>query len=332
MAEIKQNMLRERAKKLPEIADDQWALVNSEYRELMEEFISAQSLSPKSKIQYRSVLKQFGWFVYEKLKNKRLCEISKRDFIKYLSHLRDERKMSSSGQQTRKTIVSSFCNFIENIIAEDEPDYKNFKNFTRGLPAIPKNKVYDKVKITHEEYLQMMDVLEKDEDYLGMAWLATAFNVGARRSEIIQFKSEIANYDFGEGTFIMSHNIRLKGGGEDGKVEAYMINKEAIKYIKIWLEKRGYDHEYIFTTKYNKEISAMADSWADYFCKNKLSPILGRRINPHLFKASCVTHLLEQGIPIEMVSKFIAHHESVATTIAHYDLRDFEDQKNNIFK
>lgn len=37
----------------------------------------------------------------------------------------------------------------------------------------------------------MMKALRSDEDYLGMAWLATAFNVGARRSEIIQFKTSL---------------------------------------------------------------------------------------------------------------------------------------------
>ena len=76
----------------------------------------------------------------------------------------------------------------------------------------------------------------------------------------------------------------------------------------------------------------MSDSWANYFCKEILSPILNRRINPHLFKASCITYLLEQGIKLELVSKHVAHHENVATTIAHYDLRNFEEEKNEIFK
>ncbi|MNF77808.1 Tyrosine recombinase XerC [compost metagenome] len=179
----------------------------------------------------------------------------------------------------------------------------------------------------------MMSVLENDENYLGMAWLATAFNVGARRSEIIQFRSEILYYEFPEdATFIYSHNVRLKGRGEDGKIEPYMINKEAIEYMKSWSEKRGYESDYIFSTKYGTEGKQMSKSWADYFCAEVLSDILGRRINPHLFKASCITFLLESGVKLELVSKYIAHHENVATTISHYDLRDFEEEKNQIFK
>ncbi|MCM3387335.1 site-specific integrase [Ureibacillus chungkukjangi] len=329
---IEKNMLRERAKKLPEVTEEMWLKVNEDYRLLVEEYISSQSHSPKTKIQYKSVLRQFGWFIFDSLNNKPLYKIKKRDFIRYLSYLRDDRRMSSSAQAIRKATVSSLCNYIENIVAEDDDNYENFRNFTRGLPAIPKNVVYEKEKITYDEYQKMMEVLEDDENYLGMAWLATSFNVGSRRSETIQFKTEILEYDFPEdATFIYSHNVRLKGSGVDGKIEPYMINREAIKYMKLWVEKRGYDHEYIFTTKHNGEYKQMDSSWANYFCSNVLSYILGRRINPHLYKSSCITFLLESGVPIELVSKYIAHHEQISTTIQHYDLRTFDEERNNIF-
>lgn len=332
MSKIEKNMLRERAKKLPEVTDEMWQQVNDDYRLLVEEFVSVQNHSPQTKKQYISGLRQFGWYIKTSMNDKPLYKVTKRDFLRYLSYLRDNRKMSSSGMGLKKACVSSLCNYVENVVADEDENYKLFRNFTRGLPAIPKNTVYEKVKITYDEYQEMMKVLENDENYLGMAWLATAFNVGARRSEIIQFKTEITNYEISDdATFVYTHNVRLKGRGEDGKIEPYMMNREALKYINIWLEKRGYEHEYIFTTKYNGQIDQMSASWADYFCANVLSDILGRRINPHLFKASCITYLLEQGIKLELVSKYVAHHENVATTIAHYDLRDFEEEKNSIF-
>jgi integrase len=333
MSNINKNMLRERAKPLPEVTDQMWQEVNDDYRLLVEEYVSVQNHSPETKKQYLSGLKQFGWYLKTSMNNKPFYKVTKRDFIRFMSYLRDNRKQSSSAQSFKKACVSSLCNYIENVVAEDDDNYKMFRNFTRGLPAIPKNKVYEKVKVTFDEYQEMMKVLEGDENWLGMAWLATAFNVGARRSEIIQFKTEILNYEFPEdASFIYSHNVRLKGSGEDGKIEPYMVNREAINYMKLWVEKRGYDCEYIFSTKYGTEGKMMSKSWADYFCSEVLSDILGRRINPHLFKASCVTYLLESGVPLELVSKFVAHHENVATTIAHYDLRDFEEEKNQIFK
>ncbi|AIK46770.1 hypothetical protein DJ95_1612 [Bacillus atrophaeus subsp. globigii] len=49
----------------------------------------------------------------------------------------------------------------------------------------------------------------------------------------------------------------------------------------------------------------MSESWADDFCSDVLTDILSRRINPHLFKASCITYLLEvKKIKIELNSKY----------------------------
>lgn len=331
MAEVKKNMLRERAKKADDITDEMYNKVNAEYREFVDEYLAAQNHSPATRKQYTSGLRYFGYFIYKSLNNKPLYKLTKRDMLRYISHLKD-RGLSSSAINFKKACVSSLMNYIENFIADEIEEYKSFRNLTRGLPAIPKNIVYDKEKVTYEEYKEMMKALKSDENYLGMAWLATAFNVGARRSEIIQFKVSDVKKPFPEdSTYILSSKIRLKGAGEQGKVEEYMINKEAYDYMNLWIDKRGYESEYIFTTKMNGEAKQMSKTWANYFCSEVLSPIIGRRINPHIFKASCVTYLLEQGVPIELVSKYVAHHENVATTVAHYDLRDFEEERNNIF-
>lgn len=62
-----------------------------------------------------------------------------------------------------------------------------------------------------------------------------------------------------------------------------------------------------------------------------MSDIIGRRINPHIFKASAITHLLEQGVPMNLVSKYVAQHNDISTTQTFYDLRDFEEEKGQIF-
>lgn len=326
-------MLRERALKLPDVTDELFKTINPEHQMLVNEFLdmSKGKLSKETLKQYKSGLYQFFYWVHTSLNDKPLHKITKRDFLRYISYLTN-RGMSSSGLSFKKSAVSSFNNYIENIVADDDDTYKMFRNFTRGLPSIPKNKVYNKVKITYDEYKLMMDTLLDDENYLGAAWVATAFNTGARREEIPQFRTEILDYPIPEGqNYVLSHIVRLKGRGEDGKQEPYMVNEEALKYMKLWIEKRGYESKYIFTTKYNGQINRMSTEWANTFCSDVLSDIVGRRINPHLFKASCVTYLLEQGVPLELVSKFVAHHENVATTIAHYDLRDFTEERNQIF-
>lgn len=336
---IEKNMLRERAKKLPPVTEDMWKEVHPLYRELTEEYLGSVDLSPQTKKQYVSALKQFGWFTKDSLNNKPLNKIKKRDAMRYINYLREDRKMSSSGINLKKSAVSAFNQWVENYVSDDYEDdngemiLEHFRNFMQGLPPVVKNQVYEKKKITKEEYDQMMSALKSDENYLGMAWLAVAFNVGARRSEIIQFKTSLLSEEWegtGSGKYLLSHSVRGKGRGEDGKPIKYMFNQEAIEYIKLWLEKRPYESEFIFTLGNKKAHRQMGSNWADYFCEHTLSHILGRRVNPHIFKASCITYLLEQGRDMKLVSQFIAHHESVETTQI-YDLRDFEEERGNIF-
>lgn len=330
--EIDLHMLRERADKLDEITDEKFNKVNKENRELMEEYLKvSKQLSKKTRRQYVSCLRQFFYWVYEELNDKVFYKITKRDFMKYMSFNQD-RGLSSSATALRKSAVSSFCNYIENVVMDDVPEYKGFRNFTRGMPSIGKNSTYDKIKITEDEYKLMMKVLEEKKHYLGLAWVATAFNVGSRRAEIIQFKTEILNYPIPEGqNYVLSHVVRGKGAGLDGKILRYMINFDALKYMKLWVENRGHESEYIFTVKYKGQIQHIAEGWANDLCQNTLSPICGRRINPHLFKASCITYLLEKGVDLKIVSKYVAQHNDTSTTSNFYDLRDFEEEKNNIF-
>ena len=330
---IKKNMLRETSDKLPEVTDEMWNKVLEDHRLLVNEYLEVNSqLSPKTSKQYLSGLKQFFYFVYKSLNNKHISEITKRDFLRYLGYL-ESRGMSSSAKGLKKSTVSSLCNYIENVLLDEMPIYKNFRNFTKGLPSIPKNQTYEKIKITKEEYQLMINTLIEKRNYMGAAWVAMAFNVGARRGELRQFKIELLDYPIPEGqNYILSHVVRGKGASLDGKPLKFMVNLEALRYIKLWIDNRDYDDEYIFTVKQNGKIMIISETWADKFCARVLSKILGRRINPHLFKASCISTLLEDGVDLVLVSKYVAQHNDISTTSKFYDLREFEEEKNKIFK
>jgi len=333
------HMLRERAERAPDITDEMWSQVSEHNRMIVDEFFESSShLSKTSISQYKSALRIFFWWVHVKLKDKPMYNIKKRDFLKYVSHLKDK-GFSSSGLKLKKSAVSSLCNFIENVLSDDEEfkEYEKFRNFCRGLPAQSSNVVYEKIPMTREEYDKVMEYLKEKEDYLGMAFHATSFNVGGRRNEIRNLKSEIATYENekdSEGNelpFVLSHIVYGKGR-DGGKPLKFMINNEAMEYIRLWLEQRRYENEYIFTVKYAGNNSQIGLSWANNFCQNIVSIVLDRRFTMHNYKASAITHLLEQGVDMKAVSKYVAHHENSATTEKFYDLRSDEEEKNSIFK
>lgn len=329
--DIKMNMLRDRATPLPDITDEIFETCNPHNIMLVKQYLQISNMLSKETLkQYKSGLYQFTYYLKENLMDKPFYKVSKLDFKRYMSYL-VSRGLSSSSLKFKKSAVSAFCSkFIETFIVEEYEEYNRFRNFTTGTIDIPKNIVYNKIPISEEEYNLIMDTLKEDENYMGMAWVATMWKVGCRRAECIQFKSEIVDYDSKGKSYILSHMVRGKGKSYDGKPIKYMIPLDVIEIMKIWLDKRGYEHEYLFTTKYNGEINQMSKSWADDFCVNVLSDIVGRRINCHLFKNSCITYLLENGVDMKLVSKYVAHHESTQTT-AIYDLRSDEEERDNIF-
>lgn len=333
MAEINMNMLRNRANALKEVTDIMYLSCNKNNRDLIDGFFEENpTLSPQTKKQYWSALRQFLWFVHEKLNDKNWESITKREFNKYLNMLISN-GMSSGGIKLKKSAVSTVCEYIIDVLSEDDGlKYGTFRNFTKGKMKIAKNQVYEKIAITEEEYHLIMDTLLEKEKYMEMAWVACAFASGARRGGLRQFKSEIANQKIKDGQkFFKTNIVREKGASIDGKPVDYLLPVDVMTYIKLWLEHRGYEHEYLFTVRYGGNVKQISLGWANGFCKNVLSEILGRRVNPHLWKGSAITNYLSKGLSLKFVSQNIAKHNDTSTTINHYDLRGCEDEANDEF-
>ena len=127
--------------------------------------------------------------------------------------------------------------------------------------------------------------------------------------------------------FFPSFSLALSLRSEKTKEEEKEIERK-----RVWVEKRGYDSEYIFTTNTRGQIKPISKNWGNRLCEKVLSQIIGRRITVHNFKASIATRLLEQGVDMAIVSKEICKHEDISVTQKFYDLRTFEEQKEDIFK
>ena len=126
MSNIKKNMLRDRAKKIAEVTDEMWSKVDKEYVELVEEFLDFSNHSPQTFKQYKSGLRQFGYWLHDSLNDKKLYKLTKRDILRYMSFLKN-RGLSSSAQQFKKACVSSLMNYIENIVADEDEELCNFQ-------------------------------------------------------------------------------------------------------------------------------------------------------------------------------------------------------------
>lgn len=330
--------LREVATKSEAISTEQWKNVSEINRDMFDEYFkNNRQLSDETVSQYNSALKIFFYWNYENNKDKPFYEITKRDFLKYLSHLMD-RNLSSSGLKLKKAAVSSFNNYIENIVVGDMKECKDFRNFCRGLPALPKNKVYEKKPLNKEEYETLVAYLTNKEDWKKLAYLEFSYASACRKNEARQLLKEVAEYKpimknkNGETiVYYITHPIECKGSKRNSKkIKPLSFDDRAMNAIKKYLEQRGEDDcPYMFVTKVKGEIRQVSKStfngWTDEFAN-----VIGRRIHPHLLRSSKATIMSEEeSKDIKLIQKLLGHESSETTQL--YVVHDETDDLDDIY-
>lgn len=334
--EINTNQLRDRAEKIKPVTDSDWEKVNPFNRNLVEEFLMESThLSEKSATQYKSALRIFYYWVYETLNNKPLNQIKKKDFLRFQNSL-IRRGVSSNGIKMKRSAISSLNKYIINFY-EDEDDFLTFRNFVEGVPNPTPNKVYNKIPLSKEELELIYTTLEEDGEWQIIAALKVLYSSGCRRGEFLQLKRDIVNNeplkdkDGNPTNTYRTNPVRAKGKGEQGEIRPLLIDKDAMDAIKKWLEVRGEDDcEYIFVSKHDGKIQQLGLTAPNYWFKEIISDIVGRRINVHLTRSTRATHALEDGTDIKAVARLLSH-KSTDTTQKFYDLRDDEDDVFGMF-
>lgn len=338
LGEIDGCLLRNKADKIEEITDEQFELVLKENRDLMKEFLrNNPQLADKTLEQYTSGLKIFFYWNYENNDNKPFYKISKRDFLRYRADMM-ERGLSSSGIKFKQSAVSTLSNYCESILVGDDENYKTFRNFCRGLPALPKNKVYDKKPLNKEEYEKLVEYLTNKEDWKKLAYLEFSYSSACRKNEARQLLKEVADYkpivkekDGVEIIYYVTHPIACKGSKRNSdKIRPLSFDQRAMDAIKKWLEIRGEDDcPYMFTTVHNKEILQASESAFNTWTK-EFARVIGRRIHPHLLRASKATILSEEDHKdIKVIQKLLGHQDSSTTQI--YIVRDESNDLEDIY-
>lgn len=313
--------------------------VNDENKEIIEEFLDQAHLSKQTLKQYKSAVYIFAKWVVDNKKNAPFAELKSRDALKFQNYMINL-GLSTSAIKLKRSVVSSLYNHIEIYWGDEYPQVRNI--FNKAIPQVGNVRKKEKVPLTKQEILKIENHLKKNEKWEMLAMFLVLYDTAGRRAEVIQLKSEISNYGYfknkkgEEKPFYMSHKIRGKGRGADGKEIQLILGEKAMKAIRHWLsyrrEKFGEDNEYIFTswdfeTKKLKQINVTTvNSWV-----NKFGDIIERKINPHLIRATRATDIVvNEGKDIKYAQKLLSHSSS-ETTDKFYVIRDDEDDLDNLF-
>lgn len=312
--------------------------VNPTNKELVSGFLEQSHLSDQTLKQYKSALYIFCKWIYEECDNKEITSLKPRDALRFQNFLINK-GLSSSAIKLRRYAVSSLCGFIEVYYGDEYPNFRNI--FTRAVPNVADSFVKEKEPLTVDEIDRLIKALSKKGDWQKIAYILFTYSTGCRREETRQLLVEVAEYDKhkdkdgNEKNFYITHIIRAKGRGKEGKNRRFAFDEKSMKAIKKWLEYRktqieNDDCPYVFVSKYKGRYRQLSANTFNLWCKQFSKILGGRPVHPHLFRSSRATNaVVEEGKSIESVQKLLGHESSQTTEI--YVIRDDSDDLDDLF-
>lgn len=303
-------------------------------QELIKDFLRQSQKSDQTLKQYKSALYIFAKFVHDELGNKPITQLRVRDAMRYQNHLIDS-GLSDSAIKFKRSAVSALYIFIEAFWDDEYPNTRNI--FTKAVDNVGNNKKKEKVPLTTKELNKLKRALIEKEEWQKLAYLTFTYSTGCRREESRQLRKEVAEYDkyvtpLGEQkNYYVTHDIRAKGKGKQGKVRKFQFDDEAMLAIKKWVEVRGEDDcEFLFVAKNKKgEVSQLSASTFNVWCEH-FGEILGKKVHPHLLRSSRATNsVVEEGKDINAVQQLLGHNSSSTTEI--YVVRPNNDSIDDLF-
>jgi integrase/recombinase XerD len=177
--------------------------------------------------------------------------------------------------------------------------------------------------LSYPEITKLLDGIDLStpEGARNRAILEVLYSSGLRVSELVDLKINNIHADVGF--------LRVIGKGN--KERLVPIGRDALKYLKIYLEsvrgrsplkapQKGFEH-FAFLNRNGRKLSRVM---VFTFIKDlALSTGLNKTISPHTFRHSFATHLIEGGADLRAVQEMLGH-ESITTTeiYTHLD-RDY---------
>jgi integrase/recombinase XerD len=229
-------------------------------------------------------------------------------FLQYINEL----GMSAFSQARILSGIKAFYKYLlfEEMIEKDPTALIEGPKLGRKLPDT----------LDYAEIVKMLDVIDlsKPEGARNRSMLEVLYSSGLRVSELTELKLGNVYFDLGF--------LRVIGKGN--KERLVPIGKDALKYLKIYLEEvrvqvpvqKGFE-SHVFLNRRGKKISRVMV----FMIIKDLAATIGlkKTISPHTFRHSFATHLIEGGADLRAVQEMLGH-ESITTTeiYTHLD-RDY---------
>lgn len=310
------------------------AQVNPENTALASDFIDYLKSTKKSQTTiavYKNDLEiAFVWGLKFN-NNKQFTDWTKREIVRFQNWLINDNGNGSARVRRIKATLSSLSNYIENIL---DDDYPNFRNIINKIENPVAQTVREKTVLTDEQVETALRLLVERKDYDKACMLALAACSGRRKAELVRFRVD----DFKDENLVCdgalyktSEPMKTKGRGEGKFIYCYTLAKKFKPYLDMWMEerkRRGIESEWLFP------LSGDMTKQMDSDTLNSWARTIGSLINVdyywHAMRHMFVTNLVRAGLPDGVIQEIVGW--TSADMVRIYTDMDSEEQIGMWFK
>ena len=267
-----------------------------------------KNLSTNSIISYKTDLKRYINFLFNKESIQDLNSIRQihiRNFIRYLN----DQNLSSASINRSFSSIRSYHKYLsgEEKISHNPTQLLDPPKISKKLPKV--------LSIQEVDVIINSVKLEGSMGYRDKAILETLYSAGLRVSELCALEMNNILFD--------SAMLRVVGKGNKERYvplgsKAIKLINEYCKYIRSLLINKKKTDGNVFLSKNGKKLTRMTI----FNIMKKWTKISGinKDISPHTFRHSFATHLLEGGADLRAVQEMLGHSDISTTQIyTHLD-------------
>lgn len=262
----------------------------------------ARGLASKTIAAYQATLRQFEAYVLVRLEAKGPDQVTARDVLEYLEHLRRERNNGASAINRHATVLKNFYRAIVamgHLLPAGNPlaQFPKIKAQPRKLPVV----------LSEQEVEKLLDQPGTDT-VLGLrdrAILTLLYGTGIRASECAGLKEE--DVDLAEKT--------VKVCGKGGHERTVPLNERVCQALAAYRTARGLrlGADAFFESCRKKALSRGA--MYERVRRHALDCHLSKRVSPHRLRHTFATHLVKAGIALVTIRDLLGHRQITSTQI-----------------
>jgi integrase/recombinase XerD len=263
---------------------------------------TARGLRPLTIAAYRTALQQFRAYVQVRLDDRSPDQITAADVLRYLEHLRSERRNGDSAINRQATVLKNFYRAIVALgylmpAANPLAHFPRIKARPRKLP----------VTLSTGEVQRLLAAIPTDTilNVRDVALVTLLYSTGIRASECATLREEDVDLE--------ALTIRVSGKG--GHERTIPLNTEVAEALRVYRRLRGVvaPRGAFFQSRRKKGLSRGAiyervRTWSR-------TARLTKRVSPHCLRHTFATHLVRAGVSLVTIRDLLGHRLITSTQV-----------------